>query len=330
MPPGLKWTSGVLGAAAIAVFSMFHGSLKMDEEASRTSSTIQCFHNAEQKGMVRDGLATWWLARYLNAARHAEGWKSPHVVVQLLANNYPPNVDPRDNNLLWFHDGFRSGKGRLNFLVTHSLPEETIRFFRERVGVPDRVITCPVRPDGKETYELWIWDRADAQQRLTDFVLFDSVRSPFSPVIGATSMAIDAVWGMYATPGQSDLIDHRRVWRRGSHPPGEVLQINAMWVPSGRYRLDLQLKAVALSSADAPVAELHLVQDHVKQARSFPIAAGPGLSSFELEIDNFGGPTSGAAISFSLTTGAAEAIEVAGATLTLVERRRISPFGIFR
>lgn len=62
----------------------------------------------------------------------------------------------------------------------------------------------------------------------------------------------------------------------------------------------------------------------------FPVVGGLNPAVFELEIKNRGGATSGDAVVFSIVPGAASAIELSGATLTLVEQRGISPFQIFR
>lgn len=329
-PRWLPWSAAVLGVAGIGIGATCRGPLTMDDEASRTAGTIRCFREAEQRGDVKDGLALWWLARYLNAARHAAGWSSPFVVVQLLHND-PPAVDPRDNNLRWLAGAYRGGAAKLNFLATHALSDDQLQFFRDRIGAPDRMVTCPVpidlRPDGKATYELWIWDREDAQRRLGDLVTHDNLRSAFSPAVGATSMAIDPVWGMHADPGMSELAGRRRVWRRGTHPPGELAWINPLYVPSGRYRLTLDMTAVPARDRAAPVAEVAVHQDRRGELARFPITASP---AFELVIDNHGGATSGDAIAFSLHTGDAESIELSGATLTLVDPRGIAPFRIFR
>jgi hypothetical protein len=338
-PRWLPWSAAALGVLGIAVGATCRGPLTMYDEASRTAGAIRCFRAAEQRGDVEDGLATWWLARYLNAARHATGWESPHVIVQLLHND-PPALDPRDNNLRWFAGSYRGGAAKLNFLATHALSDGQLQFFRDRIGAPDRTITCPVpvdlRPDGKATYELWIWDREDAQRRLGDLATHHNLRSPFSPAIGATSMVIDPVWGMDAGPGMSELAGRRRVWRRGTHRSADGLAwINPLWLPSGRYRLAIDLTAVPLTAVPtrdraAPVAEVEVYQQRRGELARFSIAAGASNPSFEFVVDNRGGATSGEAIALSLHAREAESIELSGATLTLLEPRGIAPFRIFR
>ncbi|MDB4962310.1 MAG: hypothetical protein JWP01_2309 [Myxococcales bacterium] len=335
-PRWLPWCATSLGAAGIALISTFHGSLTMYDDASWTSPTIRCFRDAEQRGDVRDGLATWALGRYLNAARYAPDWSSPHVIVQMRVQpEHPPSVDPRDNNLVWFDRSYRGGNGQLNFVATHLLLDDDLRFFRDRIGVPDRTITCPTpinfRFDGKPTFELWIWDRVDAQRKLSDLVMHDNLRSPFAPVIGDSRMSIDPIWGMRGVPAMSELVDGHRVWRRSAHRADEMFAaINAMWLPSGHYRLELDVSTVASADGAAPVAEVQVHQELHGEIARFSIAARTSHAAFDLDIVSRGGATSGDAIEVYLYAREAELIEISGATLTLVEPQGIDPFQIFR
>ncbi len=332
-PRWLWWTTGVLGACGFVLIFTCHGSMTMDEEASLSSPLIRCFRDAEQRSGIKDGLATWALGRYLNAARYAPDWDSSHVVVQIRPS-YPPSVDAWDNNLLWFRDGFRDGKGTINFVVTNMLDDKTLAYFRERIGAPDRTVVCPVPRNlavgGKTTTELWIWDGVEQQRRLSELVLRDNLRSPFSPIIGATSMRIDVEWGMRSDVAGGELVDGKRVWRRGAgHGDEAVLRMNAMWVPSGRYRLDLDLTVVGGGGADS-IAAVTVNQDHHGEIARTPVRAGQSSVSLEFEVDNRGGATSGDAIEALVFAGTADTIQVSGGTLILLEQRGVSPFRIFR
>jgi hypothetical protein len=182
-----------------------------------------------------------------------------------------------------------------------------------------RTLTCPSLPTygGAPDFEVWIWDSERAQQRLADLVTRDNLRSPFSPVIGADHMSIDPEWGMHrSAPGSS-----------------MVVEINAMWLPSGHYRLDLELAATGASNEDP--AEITVFHDHASErhhgfvARRL-VAASDHQPSIEFDVDNRGGATSGAAVVIDVSAKSATSIDVSKATLTLVDQRGISPFSIFR
>jgi hypothetical protein len=328
VPRMLPWAAAVLTLAAFAIAATCRGSLTMDDEGSLTSSTLRCVRDAERHGGIEDGLSTWQLARYVNAARYAADWGSPYVVVQLLPLDHA-TVDPRDNNLTWFEGRYRGGATKLNFLITAAMSDAALAFFREHIGAPDRTITCPSPTSG--SFALWVWDRDDAQHRLADFVTHDNLRSPFSPVIGATRMAIDVEWGMSADPRSSRLVARRRIWSRDENPAGAVVaEINPMFLPSGRYRLEVDLAAEAPSGSTDPVGELRVLQDGTGVVGRRIVVGGDNQPSMEFEIVNRGGPTSGASEVIDVIAGTATSIAVAGATLTLLDERGISPFQIFR
>lgn len=107
-----------------------------------------------------------WLARYLNAARLAPGWVSPRVLVEIRTTRGPV-LHPQENNAVWFSSGYRAGRAKLNLLITHGLSAEVLRDWRDRMGPPARTITCPEDHDwaidGKAAFQVWVWDRDDAQ-----------------------------------------------------------------------------------------------------------------------------------------------------------------------
>jgi hypothetical protein len=334
LPRWLPGGAAALGVAGIALVVTAGGPLTLVDPASTTSSMIRCFADAEAAGAVHDGLATVWLARYLNAARLGPGWQSPYVIVQM----YPsmlPTIDPRENNLVWFDGGYRGGQAKLDFLATHSLGDDVLRAWRDRLGAPDRTISCPtpidLRVDGKPNFELWIWDREDAQRTLTEIVTRDNLRSPFSPVIGATSIAIDLTWGMEADPRDGALVGGHRVWRRGvQRDGGSLANTRPLDVPSGRYRLEVELSAVPSSTGAGPVVEIVVKVERRKRIDRFPIEAGIRHAVMEINVENRGGPTSGDAVVVSVMPRAADAVELSGMTLTLIKARGIAPFQIFR
>jgi hypothetical protein len=305
-PSWLPWTSGALGTAALAIATTCQGPSTIDD-TSIDAKMVRCFRDAEQRAGLQDGLGLWWLARYMNAARYATDWHSPYVVVQLLPNDLP-QIDPRDNNLAWFDGTYRHGAAKLNFLVTYAMTDRALAFFRDHIGAPDRMITCPLPifyGTGRPDFDLWVWDRDDAQRRLAELVTHDNLRSPFAPVIGADQMTIDVEWGMRKEHG--------------------AVEVNPMWLPSGRYRLELELEP----SADA-VAEIRVRQDVRGEIARASIAPGDAHPAMTFEIENRGGPTSGAAVYIEVSASAAHSVEVSGATLTMTDESGISPFSVFR
>jgi hypothetical protein len=336
-PRWLPWSAGVLGAGALALVITARGPLSMFDAASSTSPAVSCLASAERDAGLQDGLATAWLARYLNAARGSPAWRSPYVVVQV-APSRVPWLEAHETNPVWFDGVYRGGRAQLNFLATHAVPDDVLAAWRELFGAPDRTITCTtpldMRHDGKATFDLWIWDRQDARQRLADFVTHDNMRSPFAPVIGAVSMVIDPVWGTSNLPGQGDVAGGRRVWRRGVHPPSEDIdgfRAGPMWVPSGRYRLDIDLSAVPRtdSGRDPQLAQV-VVHGGTAPRKDLWIEAGKTRGTIELNVRNRGGPTSGDLLWIQVYPRDVESFELTGMTLTLLEQRRVDPFRIFR
>jgi hypothetical protein len=325
--------AAALAAGAIALFASANGPLSLFDPASTTGPAMRCFVDADRSGTLQDGVATTWMARYFTAARLGSS-DSSHVVVQISPDGQPI-IDPHENNLAWFNHGYRNGRGTLNFLVTHGFDERALRAWRERLGVPDRTISCPapsdILPQLGPSFELWIWDREDVQHKLAEFVTHDNMRSPFAPLNGATSMAIDLVWGMQAEPKDGSLSDRRREWRRGIHRDGGTLaSTRPLFVPSGRYRLELDLSTIAQAGSTRPVAEVVIAMDYHPRVERFPIAAGVQHAVLEVDIDRVGDAVSGDNVSISLVAGAAESIDLTAMTLTALSLRGISPFQIFR
>src|SRR5262249_25533886 len=119
VPRWLPWTAGSLGVAALAIATTCRGSLSIDDDASVDAKTLRCFRDAEEHAGLQDGLGTWYLARYMNAARLGSDWSSPYVVVQILPADVP-QLDPNSNDLLWFDGDYRHGAAKLNFVETYA------------------------------------------------------------------------------------------------------------------------------------------------------------------------------------------------------------------
>jgi len=328
-PRWLPWTAGALGAAGLALVATARGPLTMFEPASLTSPTVRCFADAERAGLLQDGVATVWSARYLNAARLAPAWQSPNVIVELLQSPVP-SLHSQENNLVWLNGPYRAGRTKLNFLITHGLSDDALKAWRGWVGAPDRTIHCAAPLEGQTSFELWIWDRDDAQRRLAEIVTHSNQRGPFAPIIAASDMAIDVEWGMDTPATDGELVGRRRVWRRAIHRAGGTVAVSRdAFVPGGRYRLDLELDALPSGAGGEPVAEVIVGVEGAPPQR-FAIAAGTHHASLEVELRNPGGATSGYATTIAVNARAAETIELSGMTLTLLALDAVSPFEIFR
>ena len=152
LPSAPAWgASLVAGAVGIALIVTARGPMAIDDPRSTTANELRCIRDAERAGAIKDGLGTVLFARYANAARHATDWKSPYVVVQVGAD-VPPRINPAENNVLWFNNGYRDGRGTLNFLATQGLDDDVLASVRASIGLPDRTLTCPaaldLRPEG--------------------------------------------------------------------------------------------------------------------------------------------------------------------------------------
>lgn len=333
-PRWLGWTTALLGVVGLALLATCHGPATVFETRSTTSPAIRCFADAERTGVLQDGIATPWMARYLNAARLAPSWRSPYVIVEILASD-PPNLHPQENNPLWFDGTYRGGRAKLNFLVTYAMDEPVLAFWRKALGPADRTISCPIpvdmRRDERQTFELWVYDREPALQTLEQIVMRNNLRSPFVPVVGATKMVIDPTWGMVSEPVDGELVAGRRAWRRGVHrDTGAMLTTGIMWLPSGRYRLAVDIAAIPQVPGAAPVAEVVVRMERRKpDVARLPIAAGSHRVELEFEISNLGGPTSGDLMTAQVLPRAAESIEISGMTLTLIDLHGVDPFRIF-
>jgi hypothetical protein len=328
-PHWLLWTAGALGAAGLWLVVTARGPLTMFEPASLSSAAIRCFADADRAGLLQDGVATVWTARYLNAARLAPGWRSPNVIVELLQGPVPA-LHPQENNLLWLNGTYRGGRAKLNFLITHGLSDEALQAWRGRMGAPDRTISCAAPLYDQSSFEIWIWDRDDAQRRLADIVTRNNLRGPFAPVIGAADMTIDVEWGMDTAPTDGELVGQRRVWRRGVHRVGGTLAVSRdAYLPGGRYRLELDLEALPSGTRREPVVEVVASVEGATPQR-FAIAAGIHHAVLEVVIENPGGATSGNAMTIAVNAREAETIELSGMKFTPVALDALSPFGIFR
>ena len=335
LPRWSRWSAGALTPGGIALVAMANGPLTVDAPASTTSAAIRCFADAERSAGLQDGIAGVWMARYLNAARLGSAWRSSHVLVQVAPYLYPA-IDPHENNLVWFDGAYRGGGARLNFFVTHGFPDAVVTGWRDRLGAPDRVITCPspidVRPDNKPTFEIWVWDRDEPQRKLVEIVTRDNLRSPFAPVVGASEMVIDVEWGMATGSSDGELVAGRRVWRRADHRAGGALATtHPMYVPGGRYRLEIELSAASTSANAEPVAEVVVRVEGRRRVQRFPISAGTRRAVLEIQVKNPGGATtSGNAMTIAILPRAAESLELSAMKLTLIALDTIAPFEIFR
>ena len=327
---------GVTGAviAAIALFVTARGPLSLFDPDRCTAAELRCIKTVEDSGALRDGIATVYIARYMNAARHAAEWRSPHVVVQVNSGS-PPVISAAENNILWFNNGFRHGRGRLNFVATHLLDDKTLESVRTWIGDPDRTVSCPLafdhRPDGKGTFDFWIYDRPEAQQRLAELVTRDNYRSAFAPLVGAKVMNIDLEWGAVAEPTEGEYVRGRRVWRRGVHLEGGTTIVRPFFAPSGRYRLEIDLTSVPPKpEEDQPLAAIHIYMHNKPRIKLALIRIGTTHAVVEFDARNLGGPTSGAPLWITVVAEAAESIEISAIKLTLIKRSGIDPLRIFR
>jgi hypothetical protein len=324
-----------LMVAAIVAAATVRGPLTIFSAGSKTSAAIACFAAAEKEHGLEDGLAAIWSARYFNAARHSAGWRSKHVLIQMDHWRHPPPVSAIYNNLFWFNDGLRHGRGRVNFLATHLFSEASLRFVRERIGTPDEIVSCPVPVDSREpgsgeTFEIWVWKSAPAVERLTEMVVRDNARSPFSPAIGEKRQEIDVAWGMHTGCDDTEamLIGKRRVWHRGIRCEGPFLFTPPFTIPSGRYRIDLEFAATpAAADSSAGFVTLHVGSTQLSR---IPLPAGMHHVAWEADVHNRGGPTSGDAVTLTVLPADTDVLEVSGMTLTQLRPEAIDPFRVFR
>jgi hypothetical protein len=330
-PSWLPWSSAVLGIIGVAVIATRGGALTMYDAASLTSPTVRCVQDAERNAGLQDGLSTWWFARYVNAARHASAWRSPYVVVQLLTT-VPPIVDPRDNDLEWFDGSYRGG-ATLNFLSTDGLDDAALQFFRDRIGPPDQIVTCPAprnyRPDPKPTFELWIYDHRDAQERLAEFVTRGNVTSRFAPIVPTKQVSVDLEWAAFRSyPFDSGLVGTHRVWHAGDGD--RVLRVEPMYLPSGRYSFDVELSTISQVAGGEGVAQIVIWQDNNGELARSVVTVGEKHARVTLDVHQHGGSTSGDLIVIDVVPGTAESIDVSAIVVTQLEAAGISPFQMFR
>jgi hypothetical protein len=325
-------TAGIaaLGLAAIVLVVTTRGPLTMYDPASTTSETIKCVQWAEQTGL-HDGLATGFMSRYLNAAMFADNWDSPNVIVQIYSG-HPPQPHTTESNALWFNGPTYRGGRKLNYLITNEVDDSALASVKEWIGPPDRKVTCPLpidfRYDGP-TFDIWIWDRPEPQQRLAELVTHDNLRGPFVPVVGAKKIDIDMKWGLSAPPSDSALVGNRRVWRKGQHrDAGVVGQVRSFILPSGLYEFDLELDSKAEN--DSAVAKIEVWMERKTQPlRTFAVAPGVTRAKFKFWVRNLGGPTSGDLVWMYILEQWAEFIELRSLTITQLKPTGAEPFKIF-
>ena len=314
LPRWSRWSVGVLAVGAgVALVATASGPLTVAAPASTTSASIACFAEAERTAGLQDGLAGVWMARYLNAARLGPAWRSAHVVVEI-ASYADAAINPHENNLLWFDGAYRGGAARLNFLVTHELNDAALETWRARLGAPDHVITCPSPADlryTRATFEIWVWDRDEPQRTLAEIVTHDNLRGPFTPVVGAREMSIDRTWGMVTTHDEN----------------GEVIRTRPIFVPGGRYRLDLDLSVTHAVASGAPVAEVVVFVDRHRTQR-FPVLAGTRHAALEIRVSNTGA-TSGNMLTIAVAARTPTSVSLSAMKLTPIALAGIAPFEIF-
>jgi hypothetical protein len=332
---GTHAAAGGLAAVGLVTVLTGHGPVKMFSQEATTGAMLRCVNKIERNAQLQDGLGDVYIARFVNAARLSSYWHSPYVVVQVYESP-PPFQNARESNVLWYNDDvWRQGRAKINWFATHNMPDVTVQSVRDTIGEPDQIHECPspvdMRPDAKPTFQIWVWDRPDAQQRLAELMTRNNMRSPFSPAIGKTRMPIDMNYGMYTDAKSGQYLDGHRLWRRGEHLEGHLAYIRHFWVPSGRYRIELDLASVPRTPTSSAVAELVVhMERRTKPIAQFPIPPGATRHTFELDIDNFGGATSGDLLWMYLHTRDAERLDLSSMTLVLVEPKGIDPFRIFR
>ena len=302
LPRWWPWSAGVLGVLAIALAADCGGPLSIDDPRSLTAPMLECFHDAEQHAGLQDGLATWLTARYFNAALHSSSWDSSHVVVEIDYGRR--ELDARDNNLMWFDGEYRHGEAHLNYLVTQLLDDDALASYTSVTGPPDRTVTCPVPPnlrmDRKDTLQIWIWDRPEAQRALAELVTHDPVAA-FA--LGTPVADIDPKWAMSASP---------------ELPPHQTVSTVPMYLPNGHYRAELDL------AGDASIARV--IEEPAHVLAHTDIAPRQRHLTVEFQTRH-GAPTSGQRIRIEVR---GQSVEVTKLSLILVERASMSPFQIFK
>ena len=107
--------------------------------------------------------------------------------------------------------------------------------------------------------------------------------------------------------------------------------VRPFFVPSGRYRLEIDLTAVPhKAEEEQPLAAIQIHMPNKPRIKLAPIRIGTTHAVVEFDAKNLGGPTSGAPLWISVVAQAAESIEISAIKLTLIERSRIDPLRIFR
>jgi hypothetical protein len=304
--------------------------LTMLDPGSTTSEMIKCVQAAERELHLGNGVASVIVARFINAARHGDSWRSASEIVQS-ERWFPPMINASENELRWIAEGDWRAGAQFDFFATHGHSDENLHYISQMFGAPQRVAMCPVprdmRIDEKTTFEIWSWSDPVARARLTSFVAKNNMRGPFAPWRDAQIAPIDPVWGMYSRAGQGALEGEKRVWRRGlEQPRAEFASSLPMFIPAGRFRAQVRLHARAATIRPAMTMTVLLDYRWVAQVTS---RTDEEILSVDFESHNRG-TTSGHTLVLLFRAEDAERIELESSEVERLSAAGVDPFRVFR
>lgn len=275
---------------AILALALAKGPFDMRDARSATAPMLACFAELEARAGLQSGVSTPLGARFLNAARHAKTWRALGEPIIEVIPSLPPTVSAVENNLFWVRRHARDAV--FNFIVNDGFTDETLAFFRRRVGEPSVIQTCPWPRAFNLTgaVELWVYEDEEAQKRLRDLVVHDPMTRSFTPWSTETRLVFDTRWAVHSPDGFGG-VDERGafVWRRvDGVEPSVAFSSNSTFLPSGSYTLRIA------GAVDAPIGEEPLV---VAYQGSRELGRGTlareGETTFAFDVYNRGGATSG-------------------------------------
>ncbi|MDB4938031.1 MAG: hypothetical protein JWP87_5003 [Labilithrix sp.] len=288
----------------VALFFM-KGPLAVAHGPSVTAPMLQCFAAIEKGAGLHAGIASLPSARFLNAARLA-GSSQPIVE---LGPWHPPSLIASENNQLWLASSARTAV--FDFIVTDAFSKETLALFRERIGAPSKVFTCPIPSvlSASPDFEIWFYDEVGAQTRLRDMVLGDSMRARFAPWSTEKRVAVDLAWSMYAPEGGRELDGSGSfVWRQSPEKPAfAAARTGSMYLPSGDYQITLRARF------DAPTWQEPVIVAY-QGARELgrAVMSRDRPTVLDVSLYNKGGPTSGALFFLVVIAGGAQSVTIDG------------------